>query len=460
MRPVVTALAGRLAAGAAAVLAGGLLATSVAPAHAAIEPDPRAPWFGPDLDWRTDTAEAYVDRLGTDVSLFGRSFVYPLNDSTDEAISDLSDQAADEGAVAVVTLQPTSLTEPDAQDAERLGGLLADLAEADGSTFLVRFAPEMNGSWTAWGQQPRDYVRAFTTVADGVHAATDEAAMVWAPAYGAGYPFDRAVNSTTTSADAPAISPAARRVLDTDGDGRVTEADDPYGPYYPGDDVVDWVGLTMLRYGVTQQFGANTVPAPDELDERFKERFGYGDDLGRKTFYVRFAGTPNQPFLLTTSALWNPRADGPDALAIQRPWWRQVLAATEERPRLGGVLWLEQERDEPEIGNLVEWGLTANPAIARAFRTDLLDSGYDLGPVAGTTGGTDPDRADGGDSDGDDRSPAASPTSETDDEAAGPQDGGVPPFALGAISAVVVLLAAAMVALSIRRRRMRPPWLR
>lgn len=37
--------------------------------------------------------------------------------------------------------------------------------------------------------------------------------------------------------------------LDTNDDGWVDMADDPYTPFYPGDQWVDWVGLNMYHMG-------------------------------------------------------------------------------------------------------------------------------------------------------------------------------------------------------------------
>jgi hypothetical protein len=33
--------------------------------------------------------------------------------------------------------------------------------------------------------------------------------------------------------------------MDTNGDGVLDNSDDPFTPYYPGDDMVDWVGISV-----------------------------------------------------------------------------------------------------------------------------------------------------------------------------------------------------------------------
>ena len=59
--------------------------------------------------------------------------------------------------------------------------------------------------------------------------------MVWTPYVGYDYPnIGGVVNNLQNNIPA---------TLDTNGNGLLEPADDPYGPYYPGDEYVDWVGL-------------------------------------------------------------------------------------------------------------------------------------------------------------------------------------------------------------------------
>ncbi len=414
-------------------------------------------WFGPDLDWETDSPADYVERLGTDVSLFNRAIDYPLTDEGELALAELSAQTAQARAVAVLTVQPTRMPRLREPDAEKLASELAAAVDRDGSYFLVRYAPEMNGSWTTWGRRPRTYIQTFRALADAVHDATDRAVMVWTPAYGAGYPFTAPLNSSTTIGDAaPPVDKRNLPYLDTDGDGAVTQRDDPYAPYYPGDRAVDWVGLTMLRYGAAPRFGANTVPSNNELDGRLKERLGYGDDVRRKTFYVRFAGQRKQPFLLVTAAMYNPTREGADEGTMKRAWLRQVVEAAASRPLLDGVLWLEQSRLEPEIGARVSWQIARPPALAESLQRLLSVSRVDLGPAlpppagASTTDPTpDPDAV-------------VPPSAGPDESEAVPASRGseMGPYALAALGGMLLVVAGLLVALRLRRRRMTPPWLR
>ena len=365
-----------------AAVALGLLAVGTTPGAAAAADDgpaPGEPWFGPVLDWTRDLPADYSERLGRTPSLYGQAVHYPLADDDRTYLSQFAELAATQGAVAVLTLEPQVALDRLTEDhASALVDDLTALHDRLDTHFLVRFAPEMNGSWVTWGQQPEAYVAAFRAVADVVRDSpvADHADMVWSPAYGAGYPFGDAYG---------AVEPAGRRVaadLDTDGNGTVDDGDDPYGPYFPGADSVDWVGLSLHHFGRAQDFGDNDVPAPGELEARLRERFGYGVRAPRTSFYDRWVG-PERPLLLETAALYDTTNDGgaPEE-RLKRAWWAQVLAAADDHPEIGAISWLEVAREEAEIdGAVADWRATNTPTLARALSEDLDRSAVRLGPV-------------------------------------------------------------------------------
>jgi hypothetical protein len=309
---------------------------------------------------------------------------YPLTDDDRTYLAAIAEQAASQGAVAVLSLEPqVALRDLTDDDAQVLATDLVALHDRLDTHFLVLFAPEMNGSWVTWGQQPQAYVDAFRTVAAAVHdsPADGNAELVWSPAYGAGYPFGGSYG---------AVEPAGRRAsraLDTDADGTVDDGDDPYGPYFPGAEHVDWVGLSLYHFGRAQDFGDNAVPAAGELEARLEERFGYGVRAARTPFYQRWA-RPDRPLLVATGALFDTATDGgaPEE-RLKRAWWKQALAAAAERPAIGAVSWLEVARKEAEIdGDVADWRATSTAALAEALRADLDASSVQLGPVTRVVG--------------------------------------------------------------------------
>lgn len=347
-------------------------------------PTPGQPWFGPSLDWTKETARQYADSLGTTPSLYTQRVHYPLTDDDARYLREFAEQAAQQGAVAVVSVEPqVALGKLTEADARRFARELATLHHELDTFFLVRFAPEMNGSWVIWGQQPTAYVAAFRRVATAVHHATDQAAMVWSPAYGAGYPYGASFGALQDVAGSDAAQ------LDTNHDGHVTDADDPYGPYYPGDAAVDWVGLSLYHFGESrnanpteQYFAPNRVPPPGSYQERLQERWGYASTSRRTPFYQRFAAGRDRPMLVETGAGYEPGAGGDTEAAIKRDWWRQVLAADASHPMIAAISWLELDRKEAEArDDQVDWGASRTPALARDLAADLATSSVRLGHV-------------------------------------------------------------------------------
>ncbi|SDQ13397.1 OpgC domain-containing protein [Microbacterium sp. cf332] len=332
-------------------------------------------WFGPELDWGSDGPDGYADRLGETAATYAVRLSYPLDDRARQDWSRAATAASAQGAVLVLSMEPrVALADLTGDDAAAFTAMLDRMHDDYGTHHLVRFAPEMNGSWTTWGQQPREFVRAFETVADAVHAGGSGAEMVWAPSYGAGYPFERADGRLED------LTAADLRALDTDGDGLLTESDDPYGPYYPDPDAVDRVGLTMFYFGKGEAGAAagrdvpletNSAPDDGEVAARLDERWGYTVPQ-TSTFYDRFALGENRDLLLDTGALYDFSLPGDDELAVKQGWWRQVFASLPSHPRITAITWLETVREEAEAGSQeVDWRATGSDELADALRDDL-----------------------------------------------------------------------------------------
>jgi hypothetical protein len=388
-----------MAATALAVLAGpaapaGAVGGPSSPPPASSSPSPAAAapsadgsvLFGPELDWASDGPGGYQERLGETPSLYAVRIGYPLDDQSRREWTTAASASAEQGAVLVVSLEPRGrLTDLTPEDADDLATFVQEVHDDYATRHLIRFAAEMNGSWTSWGQQPIRFGAAFRTVADAVHAGSDDAEMVWAPSYGAGYPFDRAGGRIAD------LTSDALEALDTDGDGALTEGDDPYGPYWPGDDAVDRVGLSLYYFGKGAQEAAagtdvpltrNSAPVAGELESRLDETWGYLEPQA-ESFVERFSVERDLPLLLDTGALYDPDLGGDDEEAVKRGWWRQVLTALPQHPTVDAVTWLESEREEAEAGDaVVDWRATADETLAAALRDDLEASGLiRFGPV-------------------------------------------------------------------------------
>ncbi|MGY1635477.1 glycoside hydrolase family 26 protein [Geodermatophilus sp. SYSU D00742] len=321
-------------------------------------------YLGTNLDWADQTLADHAGQLGRAPAVAVSFAGFPLTADDRRNLDGAVEQLRADGGMLLLTLEPhgglAAVTDAVARDlAGRLDGW-----NARGVPVVVRFAHEMNGSWYAWGQQPEEYVAAFRRVADAVHAGAPGSATMWAPNYGGGYPF--------AGGRYAGSSPA----LDTDGDGAVSGLDDPYAPYWPGDDAVDWVGMSLYHWGSAHPWGENEVPEAGKFVAQLTGEYTglAGDERHVPDFHGTYGVGHGKPVAIPeTAALYAPGRPGPDELSVKRAWWRQVHdpALAERLPRLAMVNWFEWAKDEPEVGGRVDWRATASPAIRAAYRSDL-----------------------------------------------------------------------------------------
>jgi beta-mannanase len=177
-----------------------------------------------------------------------------------------------------------------------------------GRRVLLRFAPEMNGNWNFWGQRPSKFIELWKRVFISLAKDAPLTSLVWAPSSGKGYPYG---GGSYRQEDL--------FLLDTNKNGRVDSEDDPYLPYYPGDEFVDWIGMSIYFYGPQFPWHDNAIP-----DTGFFESC-----MNQNDFYNMFAITRDKPMMVAeTGAAFHtntPNGPGPGALATKQAFWRQYL---------------------------------------------------------------------------------------------------------------------------------------
>jgi hypothetical protein len=325
--------------------------------------------FGVNPDWGQQTLAEYADLLGRDPGVAVSFADVPL-DATDLAnVRAAGEQVRGMGGSLLLTLEPreglAAVTDDVADDVASL----VDGIQRTGVPVVVRFAHEMNGSWYAWGQQPEEYVETFRRVADALHTGAPGSATMWAPNEGGGYPF------TGGPSEAVAGTPAFD-LLDTDRDGVLTIADDPYAPYYPGDDAVDWVGMSLYHWGSKHPWGENVLPEPGKFAAQLTGEYDGldGDQTAVPDFYGVYGVEHGKPVAIPeTAALVVPRGDASGERAIKRAWWTQVLSdETAARfPDLKMVNWFEWDKEEAEVGEHVDWTVLGDEKTRAAFTAEL-----------------------------------------------------------------------------------------
>ena len=337
-------------------------------------------YFGVNLDWSNDSAAAFNDRLGNNAAVYVQFVRFPFSTEEKGYLVGFFEQVGAQGGIALLTLEPAiPLEQIDAALADELARYLAGVAEQYDVAIMVRFAHEMNGSWYSWSQQPETYVAAFRTIAQAVHHTLPEAAMIWAPNHGAGYPFAGGPH------EAKPGSPGFQ-LLDTNGDMQLNMRDDPYSPYYPGDDVVDWVGISLYHWGSAWPWGENEIPEANKFVDHLTGNYqGFnGDERDVPDFYQLFAEDRGKPLaIVETAALFNPEAGRSLALEIKRAWWNQVFNAEvrEQFPQIKMINWFEWNKFETEVGGRLDWTLTRDATIRAAFLEDFENEAYLFAPL-------------------------------------------------------------------------------
>lgn len=325
--------------------------------------------LGVNLDWEQQPLAEHRANLGHAPAVVVQFSDIPYDDATWEHTVNAAAQVRENGGILLLTLEPHAGLESMSQEViARLAADLRDLNE-EGTPVIVRFAHEMNGSWYAWGQQPTRYVEVFREVADAIHTTAPGSQLMWAPNYGGGYPF-------TGGQFAARPGTSDHELLDTDGDGKLTMADDTYAPYYPGDEYVDWAGISLYHWGNQRPWGDNDIPESNKYVDMLTGTYDgtAGDDADIPDFYQEYGVEHGLPIgIPETAAIYTPSRDGADELDIKRAWWQQVFAEEipTEYPMIKMVNWFEWEKYEVEINDVVDWRAADSPQTREAFQADL-----------------------------------------------------------------------------------------
>ena len=346
-------------------------------------PDEGKPMLGAVLEWGEDTAAGFTDRLGASPALFGHDIALPFRASEENDIRGFLEQSGGQGAHAMLTVKPSvPLDQVTADAAASFAAEVRKLASDFKGQVLIRFAPDMNASWVDWGQQPGAYRSAFQAISAAFEETDGErTSMVWEPYLGKDYPYDRHRN-------APGPGSEGFALLDTNGDGVWNSSDAAYAPYYPGDDAVDWVGLTAFHDDTAGGAPVNTVPRQNEFQ-------GMLTTSGAENFYATYSAGKDKPFLLQTAAFYSPASGGASDVDIKVGWWDQVLeaATSPDFAKTAAVVWDERTSTRDTGVASIDWLLTGNPAVAAAARDRLEASSVVTGPVTDVAGGTRYERA-------------------------------------------------------------------
>lgn len=320
------------------------------------------------LDGQMTIAE-FNDALGVQHAIFMQYINFPevLTEYADKIkLSIFVDACKEANAIPMITLESFGgLDSYTSEDVEAFAAVLYDFK----TSIFLRFNHEMNGSWYVWGQQPTLFIKKFIEFAGIIHASAPNVAMVWTPNQGWGYPWAGGEYSVT-----PISSDYS--VLDTNDDGIVSDQDDPYSPYYPGNDYVDWVGFSFYHWGNGADRGVNQMP----YNEKWAQINGIGNNV--PNFHDVYAVANDKPMVIAeTSALYNPVVGGATNAEIKNQWVAEVYNLTnndymkidESLPKVKAILWFNQYKLENEVGANIDWMLTSDQNVIDFYRQTVSD---------------------------------------------------------------------------------------
>ncbi|KAI8826912.1 uncharacterized protein EV422DRAFT_17031 [Fimicolochytrium jonesii] len=356
--------------------------TPAPPAGPPLLPPENKILIGATLDNDVDHPADFNNRVGRQFSAFAFSMYVPSRTDIPkgpnnvESHLDLIDATKTDAYVQLNVyprkgLDVKNFTDTDCQ---KIVNICKGLNMRGRGVFLV-FAPSMNANplyGVAWGQQPTTFSSAWNRISQFLagEEMANKTALVWAPEAGLGYPWKANVNSTRGA--------AIPKNVDTNGDGRLDENDDPYSPYYPQQGFEPaWVGLSVSYKGNVYPWDRNELPNKTFVSDVI-QGVNTRSNVNFYNTYATAAGK-NIPFmLLATGAMYLrdnknqsvPPTGGPTELAVKQAWWRQIFDRNfrAQFPLLKMINF----RDDLQNRNAsMDYRITAAPDVLAAFKTDL-----------------------------------------------------------------------------------------
>ncbi|KAJ1555072.1 hypothetical protein HK096_009486 [Nowakowskiella sp. JEL0078] len=337
-----------------------------------VEPPAGVKLFGFAVDFSFDTPAKIATRLGGRNPSVIAAFLTILGDFVidENMINWFAQQTGLVNGILELTIVPnvTLDTLPD-KFYNNLTDILYRVNQRHACPVILRYAHEMNGNWNYYGQRPTAYIASWRKLATLLRQKTNMTALMWAPNPGSGYPYGTVAKTAVDFS-----------ILDSNKDGVIDVTDDPYGPYWPGAQYVDWIGISMYNYNYNDTLAQYSNVASTYIQEQLSGPWTGVTTSPYQNFYARFVDTYAKPFAFPESGSpYVPNAVGytiAAEVANKRVWWNQIFNFFTDQtlyPNLKLVVNFEETKYE-NAGNTFatkDFTLTNKTAVASAFLTDM-----------------------------------------------------------------------------------------
>lgn len=208
---------------------------------------------------------------------------------------------------------------------------LADDMASSGAKIFLRFASEMNGTWTNYSGDPELYKEKWRLLTRVIRDRADNVAMVWCP---------------------------------------YTTPRDPIPSYYPGDEWVDWIGVNMYNVTYFNQdpaMPARHVGPTDMLDYVYRRYSGRKPIMIGEYATTHFSALENKPVV---------------DFAVENI--RELYQALRTRyPRVKAINYFNSNNLLLSHRQNNNYTVTANPRVLAAYRTAIASPYYLTGSGSG-----------------------------------------------------------------------------
>ncbi|KAM0755405.1 glycoside hydrolase [Meredithblackwellia eburnea MCA 4105] len=347
---------------------------------ATFEPPGNQILFGAWIDSQagySDRPASFNQRLGYNVPVYQIAQTIPLppyNYTTGAggaALENLIELSETDAAVFLTVYPAGGFSTVADSDFAALGLQILDYQKSLNRTVFLRYAPEFQGTWNKYGMQPTAFIQSWINMHTIISATAPGTLFVWAPNTPQSYPY----GYTWASAN---ISAADETLLDTNHDGVLDAGDDAFSPWYPGDEYVDWIGLSLYYKGPSYSDITNVVQTPGYCALAINGTNPADNSVITNWYNTYCALKPEKACMLAESgAAYHVNDAGSSQLALQTEWIADCITNTtfmDQYPRLKMIMQFEYEKVEDSnegTQDLRDYRITNNTEVLAAFISEL-----------------------------------------------------------------------------------------